>query len=381
MFILLALVGVLLLTFYVLAIICDEFFVPALDVIADKWKLPSDVAGATLMAMGSSAPELAIAFIAVFRGVGHTDVGAGTIVGSAIFNILVITGAAAVFKTSKLRWQPVARDLCFYSVSIVALLVVFWDGRVTIAESLLFVAIYGVYLALLSQWSRLVPIQTEINTSRDGEKTKETRKTQPDENPIDILEESGDEITKGIAILERTRYALSFFIPDVTKATKTAEYRTAILAFTAAIVWIGLLSFVLVEVAVHIADILHIPAAIVALTVIAAGTSIPDLLASIAVAKQGRGDMAVSNGIGSNIFDILIGLGLPWAVILTLNGGVVEVSTDNLMASIFLLFATVIAIFTLLVLRKWVLGRKSGWLLILLYVAYIAYSVVQLMAM
>lgn len=377
MFILIALVGVLLLTFFILAVICDEFFVPALDVIAEKWKLPSDVAGATLMAMGSSAPELAIAFIAVFRGVGHTDIGAGTIVGSAIFNILVITGAAAIFKTAKLRWQPVARDLFFYSLSIITLLFVFWDGRVTITESLLFVVLYVAYLGVLSQWSRLVPAQIEVN-SIDG---KVVHNTKPDENPIDILEQFGEKMTKGVALLSTARYILSFVIPDVTKASKKVEYRTAVLAFTAAILWIGLLSFVLVEAAVHIADILHIPAAIIALTVIAAGTSIPDLLASIAVAKQGRGDMAVSNGIGSNIFDILIGLGLPWAVILTLNGGVVEVSTDNLLASIFLLFATVIAIFTLLILRKWVLGSKAGWLLILLYVAYIAYSVVQLMGM
>jgi K+-dependent Na+/Ca+ exchanger-like protein len=377
MFLLVALVGVLLLTFFVLAVICDEFFVPALDVIAEKWKLPSDVAGATLMAIGSSAPELAIAFIAVFRGVGHTDIGAGTIVGSAIFNILVITGAAAIFKTAKLRWQPVARDLFFYSLSIITLLFVFWDGRVTITESLLFVVLYVVYLGVLSQWSRLVPAQIEVS-SIDG---KVVHNTNPDENPIDILEQSTEKMTKEVTLLNTVRYILSFVIPDVTKASKKVEYSTAVLAFTAATVWIGLLSFVLVEVAVHIADILHIPAAIIALTVIAAGTSIPDLLASIAVAKQGRGDMAVSNGIGSNIFDILIGLGMPWAVILTLNGGVVKVSTDNLLASVFLLLATVIAIFTLLILRKWVLGSKAGWLLIVLYVAYLAYSAVQLIRM
>jgi K+-dependent Na+/Ca+ exchanger-like protein len=377
MFLLVALVGVLLLTFFVLAVICDEFFVPALDVIAEKWKLPSDVAGATLMAIGSSAPELAIAFIAVFRGVGHTDIGAGTIVGSAIFNILVITGAAAIFKTAKLRWQPVARDLFFYSLSIITLSFVFWDGRVTITESLLFVVLYVVYLGVLSQWSRLVPAQIEVS-SIDG---KVVHNTNPDENPIDILEQSTEKMTKEVTLLSTVRYILSFVIPDVTKASKKVEYSTAVLAFTAATVWIGLLSFVLVEVAVHIADILHIPAAIIALTVIAAGTSIPDLLASIAVAKQGRGDMAVSNGIGSNIFDILIGLGMPWAVILTLNGGVVKVSTDNLLASVFLLLATVIAIFTLLILRKWVLGSKAGWLLIVLYVAYLAYSAVQLIRM
>jgi Ca2+/Na+ antiporter len=223
----------------------------------------------------------------------------------------------------------------------------------------------------------LVPAQIEVS-SIDG---KVVHNTNPDENPIDILEQSTEKMTKEVTLLSTVRYILSFVIPDVTKASKKVEYSTAVLAFTAATVWIGLLSFVLVEVAVHIADILHIPAAIIALTVIAAGTSIPDLLASIAVAKQGRGDMAVSNGIGSNIFDILIGLGMPWAVILTLNGGVVKVSTDNLLASVFLLLATVIAIFTLLILRKWVLGSKAGWLLIVLYVAYLAYSAVQLIRM
>ena len=59
---------------------------------------------------------------------------------------------------------------------------------------------------------------------------------------------------------------------------------------------------------------------IVALTVLAAGTSIPDLLSSVIVAKQGRGDMAVSNAVGSNIFDILFALGFPWLILLTING-------------------------------------------------------------
>ena len=79
-----------------------------------------------------------------------------------------------------------------------------------------------------------------------------------------------------------------------------------------------------------------------------------------------------------NIFDILIGLGLPWVVVLAAGRDAIVVSTDNLLASIFLLFATVVAVFTLLVLRRWVLGRKAGWLLIGVYVLYLVYTVVQL---
>lgn len=83
MFIFLSLIA-LLLSLYFLAIVCDEFFVASLDKIAEKLKMLSDVAGATFMAVGSSAPELFTSLFAVFKPGDHANVGAGTIVGSAI---------------------------------------------------------------------------------------------------------------------------------------------------------------------------------------------------------------------------------------------------------------------------------------------------------
>ena len=83
--------------------------------------------------------------------------------------------------------------------------------------------------------------------------------------------------------------------------------------------------------------------------------------------------MAVSNAVGSNIFDILFGLGLPWLIVLTFKTDAIVVGTENLSASIFLLFATVIATLFLLIARKWRLGRYSGLFLIALYVAYVIY--------
>lgn len=132
----------------------------------------------------------------------------------------------------------------------------------------------------------------------------------------------------------------------------------------------------LVEQLLKAADILSINPTFLALTVLAAGTSLPDLMGSIIVARQGRGDMAVSNAIGSNIFDVLFGLGAPWFVYMLINGGSISVSNDNLAASIFLLLATVVAIVFLLVVRKWKIGHRSGLLLILLYAAYVIYIVV-----
>merc|ERR1719407_275847 len=74
------------------------------------------------------------------------------------------------------------------------------------------------------------------------------------------------------------------------------------------------LSYVMVDCAVRMGKILKIKEFIMGLLVLSAGTSIPDTLSSIAVAKQGEGNMAISNALGSNVFDILLGLGVPWTL-------------------------------------------------------------------
>jgi K+-dependent Na+/Ca+ exchanger-like protein len=339
----------LLVSFYLLAVICDEFFVESLDRISDRLKLSSDVAGATFMAMGSSAPELFTSLIAVLRPGDHADIGAGTIVGSAIFNILVIIGASAMFRKAKLNWQPVVRDTLFYCVSIVALLVVFWDGRVVLGEALFFISLYAGYLLAVVNWRKWFPYKESFD-------------------PIEEL----DQATEKSWLARNSKYLLSFIIPD---SKKNPERYIA--TFLISILLIGVLSFVLVEAAVGIGGILKISPAIIALTVLAAGTSIPDLIASVIVAKQGRGDMAVSNAIGSNIFDVLFGLGVPWMIVLMWRGGSVEVATENLISSVILLFATVVAVFFLLIVRNWTIGRNAGLALILLYLLYLGWSVLQ----
>ncbi|MCD8484015.1 calcium/sodium antiporter [Candidatus Woesebacteria bacterium] len=351
MFVALGLVALLVITFYLLAVICDEFFVESLDHISNRLKLSSDVAGATFMAMGSSAPELFTSLIAVFRaGGGHADVGAGTIVGSAIFNILVIIGASAAFKTAKLRWQPVVRDTLFYSLSILLLLWAFWDARIVLTEAVLFIALYVAYLIAVVKWKKIFPYK--------------------DVDPIDIVEKE----SKKSELARVSKRLLRWTIPDSQKYPD--RY---LITFVMSIVWIAVLSFVLVESAVHLGEILHINPTIIALTVLAAGTSIPDLLSSVIVAKRGRGDMAVSNAVGSNVFDILFGLGVPWTLVLVFQGGYVPVANENLIGSVFLLFATVVAVFFLLVLRRWRIGPRAGWLLIGLYLMYLAYKIVPLL--
>merc|ERR1719353_2508343 len=110
--------------FFGLAIVCDEFFVPALESFVDTFDISMDVAGATFMAAGGSMPELATSFIGTFQ---KTDVGFSTIVGSAVFNVLLVIGVCAIFSEEALplTWWPLFRDVCYYLLTLTTLAIFF----------------------------------------------------------------------------------------------------------------------------------------------------------------------------------------------------------------------------------------------------------------
>ncbi|KAJ8715474.1 hypothetical protein PYW07_009956 [Mythimna separata] len=109
-------------TFIGLAIVCDEYFVSSLDRICEELKLAPDVAGATFMAAGSSAPELATVVIGVFCA--QDDIGVSGVIGSAVFNIMFVISVCALCAgtVSHLNWWPLCRDCFFYAISILVML-------------------------------------------------------------------------------------------------------------------------------------------------------------------------------------------------------------------------------------------------------------------
>lgn len=140
-------------TFVGLALVTDEYFVPSLERICDALQLTDDVAGATFSAAGSSAPELFTSLLAVF--VTEDEVGVGTIVGSAVFNVLVIIGLSALLsgKTLQLDWRPLVRDSAFYTVFVIFLLVqVLWltTGEAAWWEGLIMLSLYSLYIAFMA---------------------------------------------------------------------------------------------------------------------------------------------------------------------------------------------------------------------------------------
>ncbi len=338
---------------YLLSIITDEFFIVSLDQIAIRLKLPHNVAGASLMAMGSSAPELAIALLALFTAGGaHSDMGIATIVGSAVFNILIITGISAIARPANVSWRVIVRDIVMYVIAVALLLVTISDGTVTIPETILYLATYVVYLFILFRWESFVP----------GE----------EEDVVDFVEkELADEHTR-TGIYYRITDAISRVIGFAMGNAK----RNYVRAFFVSIALISVLSYFLVENAVNFAEAINISPVIVALTILAAGTSVPDAFASLVVARQGRGEMAVANAVGSNIFDILVGLGLPWLLALVFLGDTISIGTEGLWTSGLVLLGTVVLLFVFLTTNR-KLSRWEGWILVGTYAVYVIWVWMQ----
>jgi K+-dependent Na+/Ca+ exchanger-like protein len=338
---------------YLLAIVTEAYFVEALDEIARRWELPEHVAGASLMAMGSSAPELAIAIFALFReGGAHADVGIGTIVGSAIFNILVIPGASALVRPIDVGVRVMLRDSIFYLASVALLVWAIQDGQIEVLEAVALLALYGSYIFVL--------FRSRGQQGKDAPQAPEQQREETDPEPSEKAH-SDDESSQSFVSKWICR-GLGWLGGDPVEN----PYRT----FFVSIACIAGACWFLVDSALIFSETVGIPPVVVALTILAAGTSIPDLISSMIVAKQGRGEMAVSNAVGSNIFDILIGLGLPWIIALTLLSRQVAVDNNGLWTSTILLLGTVLLLTGLVALGRG-LGRAKGALLVAVYAGYV----------
>jgi len=116
---------------------------------------------------------------------------------------------------------------------------------------------------------------------------------------------------------------------------------------------------------------LGIPGVILGQTLVAAGTSVPDLLSSVIVAKKGLADMALSSSIGSNIFDILVGLPLPWLLYIAIKGKSVQVAATDILSSVVTLLVMICLVLLVIVLSSWTMGKTMGYMMYGLYVIYL----------
>ncbi|MGH0146760.1 UNVERIFIED_CONTAM: hypothetical protein FKN15_037571, partial [Acipenser sinensis] len=534
--------------FYALAIVCDDFFVPSLEKISENLHLSEDVAGATFMAAGSSAPELFTSLIGVFITKG--DLGVGTIVGSAVFNILVIIGVCGVFagQTISLTWWSLFRDSVFYTFSVVALILglpsgasgkgslsgvqdapyslevagsspgysiadrrqelpgggaqlaerrpgggrvrkpinyklsldhfnvlIFLTysksfraiilcfppaGRCSVSDSSPVLMVDELFCQqphqlsfpeaslrimitqhfsprtrlsmagrmLINERQRLIRTSSPGSSSwsgagpktpvKDGgggvawplenggaldnerqllEEPSERREEREgpeqreEERPLEGEEEEEEEEEEGGVfqpfhipggLCARVKWLVSwplslllfFTVPNCMQPRWESWFMAT---FAMSTLWIGIFSYIMVWMMTLISYTLGIPDVIMGITFLAAGTSVPDCMASLIVARQGMGDMAVSNSIGSNIFDILLGLGFPWAMqtLVVDYGSSVFINSKGLLYSVILLLASVFLTVLSVHLNNWKLDRKLGLGTLSLYTVFLLCSI------
>eukprot|EP00934_Nitzschia_sp_Nitz4_P005034 Nitzschia sp. Nitz4//scaffold32_size149145//66482//69228//NITZ4_002881-RA/size149145-snap-gene-0.18-mRNA-1//-1//CDS//3329548075//5024//frame0 len=183
-------------------------------------------------------------------------------------------------------------------------------------------------------------------------------------------------------VLFPIRFLMHFTLPDVrhmdVHGDPTSGVLMAFLATFMCLVWLIVGSYAMVASLESLAELMDIPDAVIGFTVSAAGTSLPNYVASKVAAENGFGNQAVSNAFGSNTFNIMVGLGLPWVLYTSFGTGFEPyhgLPAEGILESIIIL-ATVLLVFVVLMLHSgFVLYRWHGVLFALLYVAYIVYAV------
>ncbi|XP_058607237.1 sodium/potassium/calcium exchanger 1 isoform X2 [Onychostoma macrolepis] len=501
--------------FVSLAIVCDEFFVPTLGVITDKLEISDDVAGATFMAAGGSAPELFTSLIGVF--ISHSNVGIGTIVGSAVFNILFVIGMCALFSREMLylTWWPLFRDVSFYILDLIMLIIFFLDNTIMWWESMMLVGGYVVYVffmkynvqierafkSQLRKHKNIVKVIAVEEPEKDnGTSGEENRPPEPeDKNRLKLkptLQRGGSSASLHNSTMRNTIFQLmihtldplgegdnqteqskdskdaapgakeedasqkpevekeedaaagggsekpggsddsgddeddsdedsdedsdddddeddenedeggeegendeplSLEWPDTRRKQATylfllpivfplwltvpdvrnpASKKFFVITFLGSIVWIAIFSYLMVWWAHQVGETIGISEEIMGLTILAAGTSIPDLITSVIVARKGLGDMAVSSSVGSNIFDITMGLPVPWLMYSFCHSmAPVPVSSNGLFCAIVLLFLMLLFVTISIAACKWRMNKVLGFTMFVLYFVFLVLSV------
>ena len=288
-----------------------DVFVDGAAGIADKFGIPQLVIGLTIVAMGTSAPEAAVSITAALKK--NADITIGNIVGSNILNILIILGITSVIVAVSVQKSTVRYEIPFMLlVTIMLAFFGYMSGHITFWEGIIFWIAFIIYLAYLF-----------IMAMNNKEEVEETKK--------------------------RPAWMLILFV----------------VIGIILVVW-G--SDVTVDAATMIARAVGLSQRFIGLTIVALGTSLPELVTSVSAARKGKADIAIGNIVGSNIFNILFVVGT--AALITPVVFKPEFMIDSLIS----LAAGILLWLCVFHDRK--LGRTGGIIMLLAYAAYFAYLVV-----
>ena len=294
--------------------------------IATRLNIPQIVIGLTIVAMGTSMPEFCVSLVSALQGTA--DLAVGNVVGSNVFNALLIVGVTALVAPMTILRQTVRKDIPFALVASMLLVLMCLDGTLSRIDALVLLALFGFFM--------YVTLQAGLSAKKADKQAASDEPTQP----------TSDEPAEAQAPMSWLRASL--FI----------------------IIGLGCLiggSNLFVGGATAVATELGISDAVVGLTVVAMGTSLPELATSVVAARKGNSGIAIGNALGSNVFNILLILGLTGAITPLTLQGITTLDLTMLVVSMMLLW---LFSFTKLTIERW-----EGALLTTIFVAYLTYLV------
>lgn len=295
-----------------------DIFVEGAASIARRFNVPAMVIGLTIVAMGTSAPEAAVSITSSLAG--QNDMSVANVVGSNFFNILMVLGVSSIIATLPVQQSTIKKDAPFLLLVSGLLLLFGLDLKIGRIEGLILLAVFAYFL-----------IDT-VRTAKKGS-SEESATT------MDVEINENDSMIKTILL--------------------------SILG----IVGIVIGGDMVVNSATDIATSFGMSANLVGLTIVAVGTSLPEFVTSIVAIKKGETEIAIGNVIGSNIFNILLVLGLATAI---------TPITISILALTDIIFMVAITVLLFLFMKKnSSLVKSQGIILVAIYIAYMAYTIMR----
>jgi cation:H+ antiporter len=292
----------------------SDYFTDSAEKLGLYFGLPDFIVGVTIVAIGTSLPELVSSIFAVLKG--SSEIVVGNVVGSNIANIFLILGIAAVMgRKIKVAYELIHVDLPLLIGSAFLLAVTIWDGVFTLPEALL--CLSGLVLYFLY-----------------------TIYTEKKHEDVEIKKEMG----------------------DLLKKRRELEWETlVVIVVSTFLIYLG--AKYTIESVIKLSEILNIGKEIIAISAVALGTSLPELIVTVSVARKGKPEMAVGNVLGSNIFNAFAVMGIP-----ALIGTLIIPHSILAFGLPMMLIATLLYFFMT---QDKEITNWEGWLLIIFYVFFI----------
>ena len=301
--------------------------------IAERLKVPQIVIGLTIVAMGTSMPEFCVSLVSALKGTA--DLAVGNVVGSNIFNAMLIVGCAAAVAPMTILPQTVRKDVPFALIASAALWVMCIDNSISrVDAALLFVAFLVFMYVTLKKTPSATPAEAST-TSTLAEESGEWREERNQSDALPQKKEKGMWLSVGLVVL-----GLACLI-------------------------IG--SNIFVDNATALASAFGVSEAVIGLTVVAGGTSMPELATSIVAARKGNSGIAIGNVLGSNVFNILLILGGTGLIAPMTIKGITDVDLILLVVSMVMLW---LFSYTKLRIERW-----EGLVLIIGFVGYMVWLI------